>query len=71
VDHAGIPSTGRLAGIDFGTVRIGIALTDSRRTLASPYEIYPRRDPPSDAARFRRLAAEEGIVGSEKGVRTE
>lgn len=54
--------TGRLAGIDFGTVRIGIALTDSRRTLASPYENYRRRDPQTDAARFRRLVAEEGVV---------
>jgi len=41
-------------------VRIGIALTDARRTLASPYENYLRRDPRADAARFRRLAAEEG-----------
>jgi len=68
VDHAGIPSTGRLAGIDFGTVRIGIAVTDSRRTMASPYENYQRRDPPSDAARFRRLAAEEAIVGFVVGL---
>jgi putative Holliday junction resolvase len=52
---------GRLAGIDFGTVRIGIAITDSRQTLASPYENYQRRDPQQDAERFRRLTAEEGI----------
>jgi putative Holliday junction resolvase len=57
-----ISPTGRLAGIDFGTVRIGIALSDSRRTLASPYENYQRRDPQADAARFRRLVTEEGVV---------
>lgn len=62
------PPPGRLAGIDFGTVRIGIALTDARRTLASPYENYQRRDLPADAARFRRLAAEEGVVGFVVGL---
>ncbi|HEV7222063.1 MAG TPA: Holliday junction resolvase RuvX [Pirellulales bacterium] len=59
---------GRLAGIDFGTVRIGIALTDARRTLASPYENYQRRDPRADAARFRRLVAEEGVAAFVVGL---
>ena len=31
-----IPHRGRLAGIDFGTVRIGVAVTDPDRVLASP-----------------------------------
>jgi putative Holliday junction resolvase len=53
---------GRLAGIDYGTVRIGIAVTDSRQSLASPYETYSRRNPKADAERFQRLAAEEGIT---------
>ncbi len=52
---------GRIAGIDYGTVRIGIAITDPDRTLASPYENYTRRGPDLDARRFRELAAEEGI----------
>ncbi|MEX2121959.1 MAG: Holliday junction resolvase RuvX [Pirellulales bacterium] len=52
---------GRLAGIDYGTVRIGIAVSDARQTLASPYENYLRRDRQADAQRFRRLVAEEGI----------
>jgi putative Holliday junction resolvase len=53
---------GRIAGIDFGTVRIGIALTDRRRTLASPYEIYTRRTPELDARYFRELAQREEIT---------
>lgn len=53
---------GRLAGIDYGTVRIGIAVTDSRRTLASPYENYNRRSPDQDARRFRQLVQEERIA---------
>ena len=53
---------GRLAGVDYGTVRIGVAITDSRQTLASPYENYTRRDAKRDAEFFVRLAKEERIA---------
>ncbi len=52
---------GRVAGIDFGTVRIGIAISDSRRQIASPYENYTRRGPKQDAQRFQRLVDEEAV----------
>ena len=55
-------SPGRVAGIDFGTVRIGIALSNAGRTIASPYENYTRRGSEQDAQRFRRLVAEEGVT---------
>jgi len=55
-------SPGRLAGIDYGTVRIGVAVSDPDRKLASPYETYSRKSPTKDAAYFRRLVAEERIV---------
>ena len=45
---------GRLAGIDYGTVRIGIAVSDARQTLASPYENYTRRSPQADAEYFEK-----------------
>ncbi|MGQ9575531.1 MAG: Holliday junction resolvase RuvX [Thermoguttaceae bacterium] len=53
---------GRVAGIDYGTVRIGIAISDPMRTVASPYESYTRRGPKQDAERLRRLVTEEGIT---------
>ncbi len=53
---------GRIAGIDFGTVRIGIALSDRGQTLASPYENYNRRGPDHDSRRFVRLVEEEAIA---------
>jgi putative Holliday junction resolvase len=53
---------GRLAGIDFGTVRIGTAVTDPEQRLASPFENYTRRGAAADATYFKRLAAEERIV---------
>ncbi|MBN2216861.1 MAG: Holliday junction resolvase RuvX [Pirellulales bacterium] len=52
---------GRVAGIDYGTVRIGIALSDPDRTIASPHENYTRRGEESDARRFCRLVEEEGV----------
>lgn len=60
--------SGRLAGIDFGTVRIGIALSDARQTMASPYETYHRRSPIADADYFRRLAREEQIAAFVVGL---
>lgn len=59
---------GRLAGIDYGTVRIGVALTDARRTLASPYEIYRRRSADPDALYFQSLARDEKVVGFVVGL---
>ena len=57
-----IPTTGRLAGIDYGTVRIGIAISDFGRTIASPLENYNRRDQRQDERYFQQLASEEEIV---------
>lgn len=53
---------GRVAGIDFGTVRIGIALSDPDRVLATPVENYTRRGVDEDARRFKRLVEEEQVV---------
>ncbi|MCC9605846.1 Holliday junction resolvase RuvX [Blastopirellula sp. JC732] len=57
-----LPEVGRIAGIDFGTVRIGIAITDPQRILASPLENYNRRSPKLDRQYFEQLAREERIV---------
>jgi putative Holliday junction resolvase len=53
---------GRAAGIDYGGARIGIAISDPERKIASPLENYVRRDAERDAERFRRLAAEENVT---------
>lgn len=53
---------GRVAGIDYGTVRIGIAVSDGERRIASPYENYTRRDKTQDQRRFQRLVQAEQIV---------
>jgi putative holliday junction resolvase len=51
----------RIAGIDFGTVRIGIALADTEVGIAGPFENYTRRSPALDAEYFATLAKDEQI----------
>ena len=63
-----LPRTGRLAGIDFGTVRIGVAVTDPDQRLASPLEIYTRRDAAADAVWAAQLVNSERIVGFVVGL---
>jgi putative Holliday junction resolvase len=61
-DRNPIASPGRIGGIDYGTVRIGLAVSDPDRTIVSPLEIYTRRSQPLDAKYFQQLAREERIV---------
>ncbi len=58
----GQSAPGRIAGIDYGTVRVGIALSDPGRSIASPMESYTRRGLDQDAERFRRLVADEDVT---------
>ncbi|PQO28184.1 Holliday junction resolvase RuvX [Blastopirellula marina] len=57
-----IPEKGRIAAIDYGTVRIGVAITDPDRILCSPLENYNRRSLSKDAQYFRELAELERVV---------
>ena len=54
--------TGRVAGVDYGTVRIGLAISDPDRILSSPYETYVRKNEKADAEYFRRFVREERVV---------
>lgn len=63
-----LPTGGRLAGIDYGTVRLGIAVCDAGRMLSSPLENYTRRSSAADAERLRRLVKEEALVGFVVGL---
>jgi putative Holliday junction resolvase len=55
------PSSGRIAAVDFGTVRIGIAICDPDRILASPLEVHGAANWQEDGEYFRELAKEERI----------
>lgn len=65
---AELPGSGRLLGIDFGTVRVGTAISDPGQSIASPLEVYQRRSEKLDAAYFQRLVIEERIVGIVVGL---
>jgi putative holliday junction resolvase len=52
----------RIAGIDYGTVRIGVAIGDLEVRMASPAGTYTRRSERLDGEYFATLAREERLV---------
>jgi putative Holliday junction resolvase len=67
-DSSELPPSGRLAAIDYGTVRIGIAVCDPDRILASPLEVHPAGDEDTDAEYFRQIARREHLSGFVVGL---
>jgi putative holliday junction resolvase len=51
----------RLLGVDYGSVRIGLAVSDPDRKIAFPFSTYSRRKREQDAHYFRELVDEEAI----------
>jgi putative holliday junction resolvase len=51
----------RLLGVDYGSVRVGLAVSDAERRIASPLTTYPRRSPRQDADFFRKLVHDEEV----------
>ncbi len=59
-----LAATGRrLMGLDLGSKTIGLALSDTRLTIASPLETIRRTKFTVDAARLRALVARHGVGG--------
>jgi putative pre-16S rRNA nuclease len=58
----------KLLGVDYGTVRVGLAVTDPERKFAFPLTTYRRRTPAEDAAFFRELVEAEEIGGLVVGL---
>lgn len=52
---------GRILGIDYGLRRVGAALSDPGRSIATPLEVHERQSPARDAHHYVELVAEEGI----------
>ena len=63
-----LPTAGRLSGIDYGEVRIGVAITDPRQIIASPFENYTRQGEGRDAIWFREFIETESVVGFVVGL---
>ena len=62
------PETGRIAAVDYGTVRISIAVCDPDRILASPVEVYQVRGQARDAEYFKSLINQEHLAGFVVGL---
>src|SRR3954467_1173316 len=60
---AAMPPQGRVIGIDPGAKTIGLALSDVRRRLASPYGSLKRGKLKANAAEVAAIARKEGAYG--------
>ncbi len=58
-----VPDAGRLAGIDPGSVRIGVAISDSDQTVATPLEVVDARDREAAIRNLASILDEWEVVG--------
>ncbi|MDA1017303.1 MAG: Holliday junction resolvase RuvX [Planctomycetota bacterium] len=63
-----VPTQGRLIGLDYGTKRVGVAITDFHQEISSPLDTYYRHVEVTDRCYFRDLAAEYRAVGVVVGL---
>lgn len=68
IDNSSVPTRGTLLGLDYGTKRIGVAVSTPEQSIASPLENYTRRNEPEDAAFLKKLATEYQAVGLVVGL---
>ena len=54
--------TGRIMALDLGEKRIGVALSDPTRIIASAHSVLMRKSRQEDAARYAHLIAENGVT---------
>lgn len=67
-DNSSLPSDGRLLGIDFGTKRVGVAVSDVMQKFASPLHNYQRSGRQADERFFCNLAREYEVKGFVVGL---
>jgi putative Holliday junction resolvase len=63
-----LPRDGALAGLDLGTKTIGVAVSDLRRSLATPVETVKRTKFTLDAARLIEIAKGRNLAGFVLGL---
>lgn len=65
---AALPPQGAVAGLDLGEKTIGVAVSDLRRTVATPLETIRRVKFTQDAARLLQIAQGRGLAGLVLGL---
>lgn len=63
-----LPTDGRLAAVDFGTKRLGLAISTPEQNLSTPLATLPRHSPAADARSFRNLLDDYYIAGFVVGL---
>ena len=64
----GVPSHGALLGLDFGTKRMGVAVSNSDQTIAVPVETWQVRDAKQNLKHLRELIEDYRAVGFVLGL---
>ncbi len=65
---AALPPNRAIAGLDLGTVTIGVAISDLRRQVATPIEVIRREKFTLDATRLMTLLTARGAFGIVLGL---
>lgn len=65
---AALPPISALVGLDLGTKTIGVAVSDSLQTIASPLETIKRTKFQADAARLLDIIAHRNLAGIVLGL---
>jgi putative holliday junction resolvase len=65
---AQLPRHGAVAGLDLGTVTIGVAVSDVMRSVATPLETIQRKKFTADAARLFEITSHRSIAGLVLGL---
>jgi putative holliday junction resolvase len=66
--NASLAPGARLLGFDLGEKTIGLALSDTLRSIATPMETLPRGKFSNDAVKIEKIIAEHGIGGLVVGL---
>lgn len=64
----GFPTEGRLLGLDYGTKRIGIAITTFEQNIASPLDNYTRQTADQDQKHLQKIITEYQCKGLVVGL---
>lgn len=62
-----LPAAGRLMGLDHGSTRVGVALSDGLRLAAHPHTVIPAADPDL-LAEIASIATDHGVVAIVVGL---
>ena len=66
--HAALPPMQAVMGLDLGTHTIGVAVSDSFRSVATPLETIKRKKFGVDAERLLKIATDRAIAGIVLGL---